>query len=45
VVASIPFPSLPALRAAVNRCALTRMALVPIATGLPSEAGAYTRSR
>ena len=30
VIASVPFPSLAAVRAAVNRCALTRMALVPM---------------
>ena len=36
VTAGVAFPSLTAARAAVRRCALTRMALAPVATGDPT---------
>ena len=36
LTASVTFPSLAAARAAVRRCALTRMALAPVASGDPS---------
>ena len=40
VVPGVRFPSLEALRAAVRRCALTRAALVPVATGSPEKVAA-----
>jgi alkylated DNA repair dioxygenase AlkB len=40
VLASVPFPTLDAARAAVARCALTRAALIPLAEGTPAEVAA-----
>ena len=40
VLRDVPFPSLESARAAVRRCALTRVALLPVAVGSPAEVAA-----
>ena len=40
VLRDVPFPSVESARAAVRRCALTRLALLPVAVGSPAEVAA-----